>query len=679
MSRSRSRHPTCRASPKSCRRRSLGSRPSCPRTGHSRRPRSRRRRSRCVSASARITRSRPAGTGHTTSARASTRASTVAGGGAGFRDLPAERARLADLDLTGTGLERLRPARRLRASRRRSGAAARAREHAVRHRGAPARRATVARVEIDGGLPDYRDVGESLEIGVSTGEVDGRARLVRPRRHGHRRGARGAVRRAVRGARRAARRTCCSPTARTSRSASRELRALRQLIEEARALQDAPTAPAADQPLPGGAVGGARRARRRRPSRRERWQRQVGGAARRRRARRARSRRPALDAELRPYQREGFAWLASLWEHGLGGILADDMGLGKTLQTLALICHARERGPRRARRSWSSRRRASCRNWVSEAARFAPDLRVVAGRRDTLARARRGARGGRSPAPTSSSPPTRCCGSTTTPTGAVAWAGWSSTRRSSSRTTRPRPTSARGELRRAVQARDHRHADGEQPDGAVVAAVDRRARAVPEPEAVHRAVPRPDRARRRRASCWRALRRRIRPLMLRRTKEQVAAELPPKQEQVLEVELAPAPPAALRHRTCSASGRRCSACSTTSTATGSRSCGRSPCCASSAWTRRWSTTATPASGCAKIDALVEQLQEVVGERPPGAGVQPVHRLPRARSATRLDDAGIALLLPRRRAPATRDRVIDALPQRRRPGVPDQPQGRRRSA
>jgi len=31
------------------------------------------------------------------------------------------------------------------------------------------------------------------------------------------------------------------------------------------------------------------------------------------------------------------------YDHGLGGILADDMGLGKTVQTLALICHARQR------------------------------------------------------------------------------------------------------------------------------------------------------------------------------------------------------------------------------------------------------------------------------------------------------------------------------------------------
>ena len=91
-----------------------------------------------------------------------------------------------------------------------------------------------------------------------------------------------------------------------------------------------------------------------------------------------------LDAQLRPYQRDGFGWLASLWELELGGILADDMGLGKTLQALALICHARERDPGVgpflvvAPTSVVS-------NWVAEAARFAPGLSVAA-MTDTLRR-----------------------------------------------------------------------------------------------------------------------------------------------------------------------------------------------------------------------------------------------------------------------------------------------------
>ena len=84
-----------------------------------------------------------------------------------------------------------------------------------------------------------------------------------------------------------------------------------------------------------------------------------------------------LEATLRPYQVTGFQWLAARYEHRLGGILADDMGLGKTLQALALVCHARERGELHqpflvvAPTSVVS-------NWVSEAARFAPGLSVRA-------------------------------------------------------------------------------------------------------------------------------------------------------------------------------------------------------------------------------------------------------------------------------------------------------------
>jgi superfamily II DNA or RNA helicase len=51
-----------------------------------------------------------------------------------------------------------------------------------------------------------------------------------------------------------------------------------------------------------------------------------------------------LTTTLRPYQLEGFWWLAFLHQHGLGGVLADDMGLGKTLQVLALIHHTRDQG-----------------------------------------------------------------------------------------------------------------------------------------------------------------------------------------------------------------------------------------------------------------------------------------------------------------------------------------------
>lgn len=52
----------------------------------------------------------------------------------------------------------------------------------------------------------------------------------------------------------------------------------------------------------------------------------------------------ALEAVLRPYQRTGLSWLATMADLGLGGVLADDMGLGKTVQLLALHLHRIENG-----------------------------------------------------------------------------------------------------------------------------------------------------------------------------------------------------------------------------------------------------------------------------------------------------------------------------------------------
>jgi superfamily II DNA or RNA helicase len=80
-----------------------------------------------------------------------------------------------------------------------------------------------------------------------------------------------------------------------------------------------------------------------------------------------------VKAELRHYQLEGFRWLAFLWESGLGGILADDMGLGKTLQTLALVAHARDRasGPFLVVAPTSV-----VSMWAHEAATFTPGLVV---------------------------------------------------------------------------------------------------------------------------------------------------------------------------------------------------------------------------------------------------------------------------------------------------------------
>ena len=52
---------------------------------------------------------------------------------------------------------------------------------------------------------------------------------------------------------------------------------------------------------------------------------------------------PNLKASLRPYQMQGVKWLISHRENGLGCLLADDMGLGKTLQVIALLVHVKDK------------------------------------------------------------------------------------------------------------------------------------------------------------------------------------------------------------------------------------------------------------------------------------------------------------------------------------------------
>ena len=81
-----------------------------------------------------------------------------------------------------------------------------------------------------------------------------------------------------------------------------------------------------------------------------------------------------LDAELRPYQQDGYAWLSFLADNGLGGILADDMGLGKTVQALAMIVRQVERG---SGPFLVVAPTSVVGNWARETERFAPGLKVV--------------------------------------------------------------------------------------------------------------------------------------------------------------------------------------------------------------------------------------------------------------------------------------------------------------
>ncbi|MFT7680315.1 MAG: superfamily II DNA or RNA helicase [Planctomycetota bacterium] len=84
---------------------------------------------------------------------------------------------------------------------------------------------------------------------------------------------------------------------------------------------------------------------------------------------------PEFVGELRDYQRDALGWFEFLRNLGLGGCLADDMGLGKTVQVLALLESRREletKGP-----TLVVAPRSLIFNWIDEAARFTPKLRVL--------------------------------------------------------------------------------------------------------------------------------------------------------------------------------------------------------------------------------------------------------------------------------------------------------------
>ncbi|MDE0827060.1 MAG: DEAD/DEAH box helicase [Akkermansiaceae bacterium] len=79
----------------------------------------------------------------------------------------------------------------------------------------------------------------------------------------------------------------------------------------------------------------------------------------------------SLEEILRPYQREGLEWMVRLARLGMGGVLADDMGLGKTVQTLGML------------RVLGGPALVVCpsslvENWIAEAEKFVPDLKAVA-------------------------------------------------------------------------------------------------------------------------------------------------------------------------------------------------------------------------------------------------------------------------------------------------------------
>lgn len=81
---------------------------------------------------------------------------------------------------------------------------------------------------------------------------------------------------------------------------------------------------------------------------------------------------PQFKASLRPYQQEGFEWLHRMAAWGVGACLADDMGLGKTVQALAFLTDRAAMGPALVMAPVSV-----CRNWVNETRKFAPTLNPI--------------------------------------------------------------------------------------------------------------------------------------------------------------------------------------------------------------------------------------------------------------------------------------------------------------
>lgn len=125
-----------------------------------------------------------------------------------------------------------------------------------------------------------------------------------------------------------------------------------------------------------------------------------------------------IAAELRPYQRRGFAWMRSITDLGFGACLADDMGLGKTVQLLALFAHLVEHPAPSATRAGDGAGGARVPtvflvvcptsvlgNWRREIRRFYPGLGVVMhhgpgrshGREQLVERIRQASLGGRGP------------------------------------------------------------------------------------------------------------------------------------------------------------------------------------------------------------------------------------------------------------------------------------------
>ncbi|MEA5053472.1 MAG: SNF2-related protein, partial [Propionicimonas sp.] len=242
-----------------------------------------------------------------------------------------------------------------------------------------------------------------------------------------------------------------------------------------------------------------------------------------------------LRATLRSYQVAGYRWLSFLWRCGLGGILADDMGLGKTLQVLAVVAAAAERGdldhPVLVVAPTSV-----VGTWAGEAERFAPGLRVrtveatAARRPESLAALRDGA-----DVVVTSYTLLRLEDED------YARLPWAAVVLDEAQFVKNRATRAYKAVRR-LSARVKFAVTGTPLENNLMDLWSLLSITAPglfaDPDAFAELYRRPIESGRDPDALAR-LHRRVRPLMLRRTKEAVATELPPKQEQVLEVALGP--------------------------------------------------------------------------------------------------------------------------------------------
>ena len=241
-------------------------------------------------------------------------------------------------------------------------------------------------------------------------------------------------------------------------------------------------------------------------------------------------------ATLRPYQVEGFAWLALLWDARLGGVLADDMGLGKTLQMLSLAERARAAGELDDAPLLVVAPTSVVSTWASEAATFTPELRVAT---VTQTAAKRGA----SLAEVAGGAHVVVTSYTLLRLEADDYAarGWSGLVLDEAQFVKNRASKVYQSVRR-VPAPVRFVISGTPLENNLMDLWSLLSIAAPglfaDPVAFTQDYRKPieggDTAQLAR------LQRRIRPLMLRRTKETVAADLPPKQEQVVSVTLSPA-------------------------------------------------------------------------------------------------------------------------------------------